>query len=96
MTEYALSKRADSDLVQIARTSLAQWGPVQAERYIGGLHELFLRLAEFPNLGRNAGDIRSGYLRIESAAHIVFYKQTVDGILIVRVLHERMDFSRHL
>ena len=75
---------------------MKRWGLARAEQYIHALHEAFERLAEFPNLGRDASDIRPGYLRMGSGSHSVFYRKTERGILIVRVLHERMDFSRHL
>ena len=71
-------------------------GLARAEYYILSLHEAFERLAEFPDMGRNDDEIRPGYLQIESASHAIFYRKTETGILIVRVLHERMDFRRHL
>jgi toxin ParE1/3/4 len=75
---------------------LRQWGLAQAEKYILGLHETFQMLVEFPDLGRDASDIRPGYRKIETASHSIFYRKTGDGVLIVRVLHQRMDFGRHL
>lgn len=96
MGEYALTGKARNDLKRIALQSLAQWGMVQAEHYIHGLHQLFGRLAAFPDLGRDAGEIRPGYLRIESGSHIIFYRKTAGGILIVRVLHAHMDLPQHL
>ncbi|WP_083900720.1 type II toxin-antitoxin system RelE/ParE family toxin [Azospirillum sp. B4] len=96
MAEYALSNKAENDLLRIARQSLAQWGRAQARRYIRGLHDQFMRLAEFPDLGRDASGIRSGCLRIESGSHVILYRKTTGGIRIVRVLHERMNLPRHL
>ena len=96
MSSYTLSQKADYDILYIARTSVQQWGLARAERYILSLHEAFERLAEFPDMGRNADEIRPGYLQMESASHAIFYRKTETGILIVRVLHERMDFTRHL
>ena len=96
MGSYTLSQKADDDILSIARTSVQQWGLARAERYILSLHEAFERLAEFPAMGRNADEIRPGYLQIESASHAIFYRKIETGILIVRVLHERMDFTRHL
>ena len=96
MGSYALSQKADDDILHIARASMQQWGLARAERYILSLHEAFERLADFPDMGRNVDDIRPGYLRIENASHAIFYHKTETGILIVRVLHERMDFTRHL
>jgi toxin ParE1/3/4 len=45
---------------------------------------------------RDRRSARAGYFQIESASHAIFYRKTDTGILIVRVLHERMDFKRHL
>lgn len=96
MGSYTLSGEADADIETIAEASLQQWGLVAAEKHILGLHAALQRLAEFPDLGRDASPIRSGYRRIEIASHSVFYRKTADGVLIVRVLHQRMDFGRHL
>lgn len=96
MGDYALSRTADADIQAIAEFSLQQWGFARTEQYILGLHETFRILAEFPDLGRDANDIRTGYRRIETASHSVFYRKTETGVLIVRVLHQHMDFRRHL
>jgi len=93
---YVLSGQADTDIEAIAVASLQRWGLAQAETYILGLHETFRMLAEFPDLGRDAGDIRPGYRKIETGSHSVFYRKTEIGVLIVRVLHQHMDFRRHL
>lgn len=96
MGSYTLSQKADDDILHIARASVQQWGLARAERYILNLHEAFERLAEFPDMGRTVDEIRPGYLQMESASHAIFYCKIETGILIVRVLHERMDFTRHL
>ena len=94
--DYVLSRKADGDVQAIAEFSLQTWGMEQAEEYILGLHATFQMLAEFPDLGRDAGDLRRGYRKIETASHVVFYRKTHSGVLIVRVLHQSMDFSRYL
>ncbi len=96
MSNYTLSGEADADIENIAEASLQQWGLAQAERYILGLHEMFHMLAAFPDLGRDVSHIRAGYRTAETASHSVFYRKTESGVLIVRVLHQRMDFGRHL
>ena len=53
-------------------------------------------LAEQPHLGRACNELRSGYRRVLSSHHIVFYRVEGDFIVIVRVLHENMDFDAHL
>ena len=61
MGSYALSQKADDDILHIARTSVQQWGLARAERYIQSLHEAFERLGEFPDMSRTVDDIRPGY-----------------------------------
>jgi len=47
-------------------------------------------------MGREGSDIRSGYYKISCGSHFLFYRITAEGIDIVRILHERMDFVRHI
>lgn len=96
MPRYTLTGKADSDIQNIAETSIAQWGLHRAEAYILTLHDALQRLADFPDIGRNAHHIRPGYLQSESGSHTIFYRTAEDGIIIVRILHERMNFKRHL
>ena len=96
MAEYRISVKADADIEAIAAASVQQWGLAVAEKYIAGLHATFGTLAAFPDIGRDAGDIRVGYHRLETASHSVFYRKTEYGVLIVRVLHQRMDVERYL
>ena len=49
-----------------------------------------------PNMGSSADDIRPGYRRFAHESHVVFYQDTGRGVLIVRVLHKRMDISKHI
>ncbi len=77
-------------LSRLPATLSKGWGVPQAERYILSLHEAFERLSELPHMGRDASGVRSGYMRVEVGSHTVFYLQVDAGILIVRVLHQRM------
>jgi len=96
MAGYVLTREADADIQDIAVQSITNWGFARAQIYVTALHALFERLAAFPDMGRDAGHIRSGYLRMDSGSHAAFYRKTPTGILVVRVLHQRMDFVRHL
>ena len=54
------------------------------------------RIAADPRLGRSCEDIRAGYRRYSAQAHMVFFRIGENGIDIIRVLHQSMDFPRHL
>jgi toxin ParE1/3/4 len=47
-------------------------------------------------MGQECSDIRAGYNKISCGSHFLFYRHIADGIDIVRILHERMDFARHI
>jgi toxin ParE1/3/4 len=93
---YTLSAKADGEIENIATASMREWGLVRAEKYILGLHRTFQVLTDFPDLGRDASNLRPGYRTMETASHSVFYRKAENVVLIVRVLHQRMDFRGHL
>ena len=96
MDIYRLSRRAATDLEAIFEFTAAHFGIEQAHGYLGGLHECCERLAENPRLGRTAESLAPGMRRFEFRSHVVFYSASLAGVLIVRVLHERMDAPRHI
>ena len=60
------------------------------------MEERFQSLAEQPAQGRQADAFARGLRRWEYQSHIIFYMPVGQGIRIVRVLHQRMDVSRHV
>lgn len=94
---YKLSKLAEEDLMAIAAYSKKHWGKLIAKHYINALHICFESLSRTPQLGKSRDAIKLGYLSMNEGSHVIFYKLTADNhVVIVRILHQRMDFSRHL
>ncbi|MGB6151010.1 MAG: type II toxin-antitoxin system RelE/ParE family toxin [Pricia sp.] len=97
MSRYILSRSAQSDIVDIADYTIENFGFKQARKYRDGLISFFEDLADKPEKGRlYLHNDDSLLLRYRHKSHVVFYKRTNTGILIIRVLGERMDFIRHL
>ena len=96
MSGYVLSPRARADLEGIWDYSERRWGTAQAERYIRQLIDSVKFVATDPRRGRRCGDIRPGYFKYPVGSHVLFYKLALEGIDVVRILHGRMDFDRHL
>ncbi len=96
MAEYQLSSRASTDINEIAKYTIETFGIRQARRYRDGLEACFQTLATTPNLGREATQLAPNLKRYTYQSHEVFYMVTKQEVLIVRILHERMDFDRHL
>jgi toxin ParE1/3/4 len=93
---YVLRPRAERDIEEIWDYSAETWGIGQAEIYIRKIQQSLTLLADDPRLGRPCEDIRAGYRKFRSGSHFVFYRLIKDGIDVVRVLHESMDFGQYL
>ncbi|MBH0203972.1 MAG: type II toxin-antitoxin system RelE/ParE family toxin [Nitrospira sp.] len=96
MVGYSLSSKAAADLDGIYEYTILHFGLEQARVYLLGLHERFQMLAKQPTQGRTADELAPGLRGVEYQSHVVFYISTDNGIRIVRVLHHRMDVTRHL
>jgi toxin ParE1/3/4 len=70
--------------------TLHAWGEDQTIRYIDGLETCCQQLADNPELGRPCDHIRPGLRRMEHARHVVFYRIEAGGIVVSRILHQRM------
>jgi toxin ParE1/3/4 len=95
VSAFRFSLRAETDLAEIARYTLRQWGEDQTIRYIDDLEACCQQLAASPELGRLCDDVRPGLRRMERGRHVIFYRQEPGGILVSRVLHQRMLPERH-
>ena len=97
MADFVLSERAKSDLVVIANYTEEKWSEAQAERYIRMLLAECGELANKPLVGRSYDPVRPGLRGAACGRHVIFYRVlSRSKVRIVRVLHEKMDFPRHL
>ena len=98
MRRYRLSKLAEKDLAGIWRYTVDYWSREQANKYVNGLLNAFTEIAKAPeSVGRSYEYVREGYRKYSYGRHIIFYIILDDGsTLTSRVLHERMDFDRHV
>jgi toxin ParE1/3/4 len=76
--------------MDIGAYTLRAWGKDQTIRYIDDLETCCRQLADNPELGRRCDHIRPGLRRLEHARHVVFYRIEEGGILVSRILHQRM------
>ena len=52
-------------------------------------------VADDPRKRRACDDIRLGYWKYPANSRMIFFRVTCDGIEIMRVLHQSMDYARH-
>jgi len=96
MPEFVLSGDAETDILEIGRYTETQWGGAQRRKYLEALDNRFSVLAEAPDLGRPRDELGDGYRSFQEGRHLIFYKRTPTGIIVIRVLHESMDTARHI
>jgi toxin ParE1/3/4 len=96
MAAYRLSAAADADFANIIEFGIFRFGVSQVRLYVSELEQHLAALATNSSIGRYASEVANGMRRFSFGAHVIFYQQDGSGILIVRVLHQSMDFHRHL
>ncbi|MGH7044902.1 MAG: type II toxin-antitoxin system RelE/ParE family toxin [Stellaceae bacterium] len=109
---YRLTEAADDDITDVLRETNRQFGSLQRERYAALIERAIEMVAEAPERpgSRQRDDpatgVRSFHIEIAAgrrgaAAHVVYYLRGRlddgrDGVIIARLLHERMEPLRHL
>jgi toxin ParE1/3/4 len=95
MPGHRLSREAVADIEAIGDYGIETFGLTQALKYHVGLESRFELLSEFPRIGSPCYDLRPGLYRWPYKSHAIFYTIGSGHILIVRILHARVDFARH-
>lgn len=90
MAVCRLSRMAETDVLQIATYTLNRWGQDQAISYVDGLEACCRQLLKNPELGRACDHVRPGLRRMEFGRHVLFYRIEEGGIIVSRILHQRM------
>jgi len=97
MAKYTLSKDAERDIVGITRYTKVNFGVEQARNYANQLYQSAQIAADFPSTGSTyTTKAGKSYLRYNCGQHSIFYEEEEGGIFIGRILHQMMDFDRHL
>lgn len=95
MPAYTLTSQADRDLEEIWDYTDQKWGRTQACAYLTRLEDRMRVLADNPSRGRKRLEVSGMPMSFHEGKHMIFYRPTEDGIEVLRVLHDSMDFSRH-
>ena len=97
MAKFHLSNEAVEDLDSIWLYTLETWSEDQADFYYHELLKACQDIALHPTyLDKEYKEIMPGLYGHRLYKHLIFYILVEDGVEIVRILHERMDFERHL
>jgi toxin ParE1/3/4 len=91
-----LSPAAKNDLADIWDFGADQWGPDRADSYIDDLRDRMIWLTANSSAGKRRDDIAPGLLSTPQGSYMIFFRATAGSIEIARILHQRMDVTRHL
>ena len=91
MTEIIYTPEADDDLVGIWFYSAENYGPAQADRYVETIRARVERLLDGRTASQSADHIAPGLRRALAERHVVFFREDAEAVVVVRVLHQRMD-----
>ena len=96
MTGYRFSQSANADLQDIASYTIEKWGAAQTITYLDGLEQTAKELAQNPKRGKPCDDLSFGLRSFPYESHVMYYLEEPDGIVVARVLHERMSAPLHI
>ncbi|GJL49774.1 MAG: toxin ParE1 [Nitrospirales bacterium] len=96
MIEIRKTALAKSDLEDIWLHSFQEWGEAQADTYHDHPTQVIEQLRHNPHLGKPCDHVQAGYRMVQAERHTIYYQLHDDHLMILRVLHERMDPTKHL
>lgn len=86
MATYKLSKNAKSDLREIYRYGLFEYGEKQADRYYADFFDRFEQIAQAPFLYPTVDHIHEGYRRGVCGVHSIYYRLNSGTVEVMRLL----------
>jgi toxin ParE1/3/4 len=97
LPQLRLTRAARADLREIYAYTYVEWGKQQADSYLDGLEQAMDRVAKGSATIRPLQSKHPNTLKLKQGRHLIVLRETgYEQILVVRVLHERMDIDAHL
>ena len=98
MPKVRYSNKEVEDLSSIWEHTFSEWSENQADEYYEMLISACNRLI-YPSIisNRSYDEITDGLQGVRAGHHVIFYNiMDNDDVMVIRILHERMDIKRHL
>lgn len=91
-----LKPKAYEDLESIYNYSVINFGEAKAVEYINIIDEAFTNISKGESTGKNCDYIKLNLLKFNVNSHVVFYRFKQNRTEIIRILHQKQDYPRHL
>ena len=96
MKRLDLTEIARADLASIRRYSIRKWGRELTIEYMDALRDRMKGIVRGTVIARSRDDLRPGIQTAASGRHYIFFESDETRVMVVRVLHDSMDYRRHL
>ena len=93
MKSWRLTVDADEDLVAVFTQGCDLFGVRQANHYIDALYAIFPLLAANPEMARLRSEFEPAFRIYRFKAHLIFYEEADEEVLILRVRHGHEDWQ---
>jgi toxin ParE1/3/4 len=93
---YRTTRRADQDIIDIYLRGCMEFGRAQAEGYHEGLAATLRLIGDVPYIARERAEFDPPIRLHPYRSHMIAYLVDDAGVLIVRILHGRQAWERHL
>lgn len=90
------AEEAEVDLRSVLEYTLTLWGEEQQDRYADRLMRAMHGLLSQPEFGPARDDVAPGLRSLRVGQHVAYYRVLQQSVRIERILHDKMDPSRHL
>ena len=91
--QFQLTEPAIQDIEQIADYIARQSGLDQGDRFLNQLDAKFVKIAQFPNLGRQRDEILPGLRSLPMDNYLILYMVIGQDVEILRVVSGYRDLS---
>jgi len=93
---YRLTPDARSDLIEIRKYTLTQWGKEPSGKYVSGIRQTIKILSETPRIGKQQQDTGDNVFNFPYASHVIYYTLHNKQRVVFAILHKRMTPLSHL
>ena len=90
MAHYRLTPDAQSDLIEIRRFTVKQWGIAQSKKYLNELRQTIQLLAGNSSLGKTRPEIGEEIFSFLHGSHVIYYVIHERQLVVFAILHKRM------
>lgn len=93
-----LTRLAEEDIDDIRIYTIKNWGYAQAEKYIDFIEDAYKIIQDNPYTlqSKQRNDLLENCRVLYVRKHVIIYLVEKELIAILRILHQSMDYKRHL